>query len=267
MDAITQWFNNNTPYKEGVVLYGSLPSHNKILLKNFQKKESGVHLDKLKYELQKVLNSVQESAKSPQPEISGKQQPKLYETEVLYKNGQNLSNFEKNKIVQHIAQSEIETKTKQALYFHQLPTELQPVLLKANTLFKEMCLLKVQLNEVPVHAEKKALTIQIDISKKQKENELCWQKIDFWLEHKTAPKMQTSDFSELSPANLLKKEQHLFAAISKLKKRKLQNEIDVKKTSSVQEINKLKRSISKQENNLLIKNEELITIKRLINGN
>lgn len=267
MDAITQWFDNNTPYDEGVSLYEKLPNHNKILLKNFQKKQSGVHHEKLKYELRKISDSVNKTAVTSKSELLPKKQTKMYETEVLYKNGQSLSKSAENQIVQHIAQTETENKTKQAIYFHQLPSELQPVLLEANTLFKQMCLLKVQLNNVPAHAEKKALAIQTEIAKKQKENALCWQKIDYWQEHKTAPKLQNSDFSNLTPANLVKKEQYLFASISKINSRLKQNRIDIKKTTSVPELNRLDRLISKQENTLITKNEELITIKRLINGN
>ncbi|MCD8529325.1 MAG: hypothetical protein LRY25_00335 [Flavobacterium sp.] len=38
MNAIEQWKANGTPYNEGVLLYASLPTHNKVLLKKLPKK-------------------------------------------------------------------------------------------------------------------------------------------------------------------------------------------------------------------------------------
>lgn len=252
MNAIEKWKANGTPYDEGVLLYASLPTHNKVLLKNFQKKQTPQLLEKLKYELSKIDKS--EKAVVPvKKEIAKK-------TNI----GQNVS---KNEVVQYIEQQQIQYTTKQALYFHELPEELRPTLLEANTLFKEMCLLKVQLNELPAEAETKALKLQTDISQKQKKNALCWEKLDYWKTHKVAPKEAKSEFESLSPANLLRKEQHLFASISKMKKRLAENKELLQTAKGVNEVNKLQRTIAKQESTLIAKNEELITIKRLINGN
>jgi hypothetical protein len=256
MNAIEQWKANGTPYDEGVLLYASLPSHNKMLLKNFQKKQSPQLLEKLKYELSKIEKSVKETpVKKEVPivklniKINGNQKP-------------NQPN-----VVQYIEQQQTQYTTKQALYFHELPAELRPILLEANTLFKEMCFLKVQLNELPAEAESKALSLQLDIAKKQKQNALCWEKLDYWKTHKVAPKEAKTEFESLSPANMLKKEQHLFASISKMKKRLLQNKEILKTANGVSEVNKLQRTIAKQESTLIAKNEELLTIKRLIHGN
>ena len=130
-----------------------------------------------------------------------------------------------------------------------------------------MCLLKVQLNELPAEAENKALQIQIEIAQKQKKNALCWEKLDYWKTHKVAPKEAESKFETLSPANLIKQEQYFFASISKMKKRLELNRELLKTANGIAEVNKLQRSIAKQESTLIAKNEELITIKRLINGN
>lgn len=251
MNAIEQWKAKGTPYQEGVLLYASFPSHNKVLLKNFQKKQSPQLLEKLKYELSKIDKS-QKAVVPVKKEIPKK-------TSI----GQNVS---KNEVVQYIEQQQILYATKQALYFHELPEELRPTLLEANTLFKEMCLLKVQLNELPAEAETKALQLQTDISKKQKKNALCWEKIDYWKTHKVAPKEPKGKFETLTPANLVKQEQYLFASISKMKKR-LESNIELLKTTvGITELNKLQRTISKQESTLIAKNEELLKIKALING-
>lgn len=250
MNAIEQWKANGTHYQEGVLLYASFPTHNKTLLKNFQRKENAQLLEKLKYELSKIDKSVKVTP---------------IKNEVVEKPniGQKVST---PNVVQYIEHQQTQYTTKQALYFHELPTELRPILLEANTLFKEMCLLKVQLNELPEEAESKALSIQIDITKKQKQNALCWEKLDYWKTHKVAPKEAKSKFEILTPANLVKQEQYLFASISKMKKRLESNRELLKTTVGVIELNKLQRTIAKQESTLIAKNEELLKIKALING-
>lgn len=254
MNAIEQWKANGTPYKEGVLLYASLPTHNKMLLKNFQKKQSPQLLEKLKYELSKV-------DKSEKPKAIKSTQNHSEPVKSIQKQSNVVS------VVQYIEQQQINYTTKQALYFHELPAELRPILLEANTLFKEMCFLKVQLNELPDEAEIKAIEIQLQINQKQKRNALCWEKIDYWKTHKLVPKEAKGNFETLTPANLVKQEQYLFANISKMKKRLAENKEMLKSANGVNEVNKLLRAVSKQESTLIAKNEQLITIKRLINGN
>jgi hypothetical protein len=259
MNAIEQWKSNGTPYDEGVLLYASFPTHNKNLLKNFQRKQTAQLLEKLKYELSKI----DKSAKTAEV---GKN---LHRCKKSAKNDKNVNFGQKlssPNVVQYIEQQQTQYTTKQALYFHELPAELRPILLEANTLFKEMCFLKVQLNELPAEAETKALSLQLDIAKKQKQNALCWEKLDYWKTHKVAPKEAKSKFETLSPANLVKQEQYLFASISKMKKRLELNRELLKNASGVIEVNKLQRAISKQESTLIAKNEELLKIKALING-
>jgi hypothetical protein len=256
MNAIEQWKAKGAPYKEGVLLYASFPTHNKMLLKNFERKQSDQLHEKLKYELSKIDKSVQNQSKAVNTNQNQSEPVKS-----IQKQSNDVS------VVQYIEQQQTQHTTKQALYFHELPASLRPVLLEANTLFKEMCLLKVQLNELPAEVESKALEIQLQIAQKQKRNELCWEKLDYWKTHKVAPKEAKSKFETLTPANLVKQEQYLFASISKMKKRLEANKELLKSANGINEVNKLQRSIAKQESTLIAKNEELITIKRLINGN
>lgn len=251
MNAIDQWKANGTPYDEGVLLYASFPTHNKNLLKNFHRKKTAQLLEKLKYELSKIDKSVKATPVKKE----------VVEKPIV---AQKVST---TNVVQYIEQQQTQYTTKQALYFHELPAELRPILLEANTLFKEMCFLKVQLNELPAEAETKALEIQTEIAQKQKKNALCWEKLDYWKMHKVAPKEASGKFETLSPANLVKQEQYLFASISKMKKRLIENKELLKTANGVSEVNKLQRTIAKQESTLIAKNEELLTIKRLINGN
>lgn len=92
-------------------------------------------------------------------------------------------------------------------------------------------------------------------------------KIDYWKTHKLVPKEAKGKFEKLTPANLVKQEQYLFASISKMKKRLAENKEMLKSANGVNEVNKLLRAVAKQESTLIAKNEQLITIKRLINGN
>lgn len=267
MNAIEQWKANGTPYNEGVLLYASLPTHNKVLLKNFQKKQSPQLLEKLKYELSKFDQSVNSNGqeKTNKNNISNNIEFKKSIKTDSY-NVLNVQKVAKNELVHFIEQQQTNYTTKQALHFHELPPELRPILLEANTLFKEMCLLKVQLNELPAEAETKALQLQTEIATKQKKNALCWEKLDYWKTHKVAPKEAKGKFETLSPANLVKQEQYLFASISKMKKRLELNRELLKTASGVVEVNKIQRTIAKQESTLIAKNEELLKIKALING-
>lgn len=247
MDAVAQWLENGALYDEGVLLYETLPSHNKLLLKNFKRKSTPQLQEKLKYELKKFAKAVTSNS------VNTTSSSVVIVTE------------KKESIINFIEVNYENEEKHQAIFFHDLPTELRPFLLQANTLFKEMCFLKVQLNDLPPLAESKALEIQLKISKKQKENSNCWKKIDYWKEHKVAPKLSNSKAEKLTPAQLVKREQLLFASISKLNARLKSNKEKLASTNSLNESNKLHRAISKQENNLLIKNDELLNIKRLIN--
>jgi hypothetical protein len=72
--------------------------------------------------------------------------------------------------------------------------------------------------------------------------------------------------AKLAPAELLRKEQYLFAAISKLNKRLQLNREASQSVTLLKESNRISNAIRKQENNLIIKNDELQKIKALIHG-
>jgi len=220
MEIMKEWFDGDCDYAFGVAIYGDLPKYNRNLLIMFQKKESAFNRDKLKNELQKYLNApvVVPIVKKIIPAIK----------------------------VNSVETAVLANETKQALFFHQLPPELQPVLLEANQLFKENCFLKVQLNDLPVHAEKQALEIQIKIARNFEQNGLCWKKIDYFLEHRVVPQSKPSEHENLTPAGLLRKQQLLYASISKLKSRLSENNIKLPLAVYVTDRNKLERVIMKQ---------------------
>lgn len=239
MEIIKEWLEGDCNYAFGVAIYGDLPKHNRNLLMTFQRKENSTNREKLKYELKKHLLT-------PVVQIAPKLIPALKTATV--------------------EKSILANENKHALFFHELPTELQPVLLEANQLFKENCFLKVQLNDLPVHAEKKAVEIQLQIHRNFEQNALCWKKIDYFLEHRVVPNLSISEYEELTPAGLLRKQQLLYASISKLNSRLAENHAKLPLAVYVADKSKIERVIQKQEANLLKQNQELILISKLIDG-
>lgn len=243
MEIIQNWFKNGCDYTSGVVIYSNLPKHNPTLLRSFQKKQNSFNKEKLNGELKKFLEKYSQSifVASIQKAVA----------EVISKVPEKLSESDK----------------KESVLFHQLPEILRPVLLDANQLFKENCLLKVRLNELPEHAEKAALDLQIKISANFRKNELCWQKIDLFLEKRIITDSPQSEFESLTPEGRLRTQQLLYASISKLNTRLKLNREQLKTAEHVGTRSKIERQISKQEENLLKKNEKLITLSNLIDGN
>lgn len=230
---INLWFEKGCNYEEGVLLYASVKGCNFILLKNFKKKETPALKEKLKYELKKHLQVEPKALLELKNEVENKKPSTI--------------SYEKT-------------------FFHELPEELRPVLLEANQLFREMCFLKVQLNELQPMAEEEALKIQLAIVGKRKKNELCWKRIDYYKKHKVLIQPKPRKIEQIPPARQLQKEQYLYAAISKLRKRLEENRSELEICIDFKEKNKLKRKIQKQESNILDKEEELQLLKDLINN-
>lgn len=236
MERVEKWFSDNCPYAEGVAIYSESKSPNANLLRLF-KKQSSANFEKLKYELGKLRNSAA-------PVITKiTEKPKL-----------------------NIEATAIAVEKKQQLMFHDLPPELRPELLKANELFRKNCFLKVTLNDLDPDAEEEALRVQMQISDNFKINRICWKKIDFWLEHRQLPKELTSGFEKLTAAQLVKKQQYLFQNISKMKKRFDENLNLISTMESISGKARLQKLATKQDADLIKKNEELQIITKLIDG-
>ncbi|WP_289659500.1 hypothetical protein [Flavobacterium panacagri] len=242
MDLVKNWFSNGCDYASGVIIYSNLPKHNSLLLKQFQKKNNTFNLEKLKYELKKF-------------------EAKYSENEIV-----TILKAEITQIVNSVPAQIDEQVKKNAVLFHQLPESLRPVLLEANNLFKENCMLKVTLNELPEHAEKQSISIQLKIYENIKKNALCWSRIDFYIEKRIITESPKSEFEQLTGARLSKRQQYLFSSISKLKSRLKINKELLKSAESVSQRSKIERAIVKQEENLLNQNEKLLEISKLIDG-
>lgn len=243
MEILQKWFNDGCDYASGVVIYSQLPKHNPTLLKSLQRKENSFNKEKLKYELKKYVEHFRQNSFVEEIQKEVAQLPAAPAKKVT------------------------ESEKKQAVLFHQLPESMRPILLEANQLFKENCLLKVNLNELPAHAEAAAIVIQIKIYNNFKKNQLCWQKIDLFLEKRIIPEPAKHGFENLTPAGLLRQQQLLYASISKLNTRLKNNREALEKATVLAVKSKIERQISKQEENLLQQNEKLIIISNLIDGN
>lgn len=242
MEIIQNWFNEGCDYAKGIVIYGNLPKHNPTLLQNLKKKNNSFNIEKLKYELKKYLDKFDQNTFVAEIKKAVVLLPKSVPGETL------------------------DQEKKHSILFHQLPESMRPILLEANQLFKENCLLKVNLNELPAHAEKAALALQIKIYNNFKKNQLCWQKIDLFLEKRIIPEAPKHGFEELTPAGLLRQQQLLYASISKLNRRLQANREQLKTVTLMAIRVKIERQIVKQEENLIIQNEKLIIISNLIDG-
>lgn len=245
MNEIQQWFTNGCDYASGVLIYNQHPRSNKNIARLLSKRENALNQEKLKYELQKLskVSVVNKAIK-----VSKVKTVNTVAVEKLIKSSVDIA------------------KKKASIFFHQLPPELQPVLLKANVLFKECCLLKVQLNALKPKEESKSLSIQLEISDKRKKNELCWSKIDYWLEHKKIAPEPECEFENMTPAQLLRRDQYLFQSKGKLQKRIDLNKAKLETAVSLDEKNRIIRAIEKQEANLLKQETQQLKIKDIING-
>lgn len=233
MEVVQEWMTNGCDYKQGVEIYKNLKGVNKMLLRQFALAENPQRKAKLIYELKKHLPVVEEV----KPIVQN--QPEMVTVE-----------------------TSVEKETKRvAPLFHELPNELRPVLLEANNLFKENCLLKVQLNECMVLEEEKALQIIIQIDRNFRANQMCWDKINYWKTHKILPKQTAvSNISQWSMDKLLKQQHLLGSSLSKMEKRLKENELKFKNAEGA-ESDRIKRLVAKQEKEVIKKREELLKIK------
>lgn len=240
MEDVQKWFDTGCEYTQGLALYAKCPGMLPVLFKRLSKGNTPYNLDKLTHELKKHI---------PQ-----KPSPKRDVVKTVPKNtGADL----------HQVKAE---EKKQALMFHQLPAELRPVYKQAMDLFRDNCLLKTELNDLRPEMESEALTLQLRIFDNLKKNALCWQKINYWQEHKRLPVTKASQLTTLTAAALVKKQQHLFSSISRLKKRLAANITVFEIETAVHKKTLLERAVAKQRANLMRQEEDLQEITNLIDG-
>ena len=240
---IQEWLHNGADYAQGVKIYKSLPGHSKLLLRQFALRENPLRKEKLMYELKKFINhqpELQKISATPAPIVEDPRKEAVTETIIA-------------------------AETQTAPLFHELPTELRPVLLEANTLFRENCYLKAELNEVAIDDEERALAIQVKIDRNFKANAMCWEKIEYWRTHKVLPKtIATQDIANYSMDKLIKELQLLNSSVSRMEKRLKQNKEALKVVENLREEQKIQRKIAKQEADIIKKREQILIIKTTI---
>lgn len=250
MEVIQQWLDSGADYNKGVEIYKNTKGCSKMLLRQFALRETTQRKEKLIYELKKLIPkqvSVLPTKLTALPTKLtapvAKQQPK-------------------EQVVLQTAEKE---SKRIAPLFHELPPELRPVLLEANNLFKENCMLKAELNEVAIEDEATALQIQIRISRNFKANAVCWDKIEYWQKHKQLPKeTSVENISAYSMGKLLREQANINSSVSRMEKRLKINQANLSAEENPAERNKLLRKIAKQEKDILQKREQQLIIKNTI---
>jgi hypothetical protein len=244
MESIQKWLDTGCKYPEGVALYATMPGCMPVLLKRLQEGHTPVKHEKLKYELRKILkqNPAPVPAPTPVPAAAAKPIP----------------------MPVPVTAEPRAPDAKQKLLFHQLPPELRPVLQEANALFAEKCLLKTMLNDLAPEMESEALELCIRIYSLTQKNARCWQKIDYWKEHRALPPLEAPKHYDLGGAQLAKKQQNLFSSISRLKKRLEQNRLQYEAEERTAARARLLIAIAKKAGNLIKQEDELLAITSLI---
>lgn len=237
MESVNTWFENGCGYWPGVELYATTKGAKPTLLRNLRKKESAENLQKLKYELEPFRTA---PAPVPQPKPAPKQTKPTVKA--------------------------IPVPETNPVLFHSLPAALRPVLLEANACFREACMLKAELNDLPADAEQEALRLQLKIFSLMKKNALCWERIDHWERHGRTLVEEKPTFQKLSGGLQAKRQALLFSSISKLKKR-LQANIDMlANTTDLKQRTRLEKNVAKQSGNLLNQETQLAELTALIDS-
>ena len=236
---VNEWFLNGSNYNEGVLLYASLQGHSSNLVRLFLRKESPANLEKLSYELGK-------------------------HREVFFSNKE--ANDPK-KDVQRKTESFVKTSSDPGGFYriNQLPTQLHPLLIKQRNDFQTAISLHAQLTQLHPDEEGAAVTLCIQIEDLFDALATAQKILDHYVKHKVVLNIESRNFEDLSPAQLLRSRNNKSSRVSKYKKK-----IDVLKQTlgNVSKAEKTKRTIALEKAaSLLLQHElELQQLNELING-
>lgn len=239
---IQKWINNGCDYEEGVRLYAQV-GKNMILLKRFHKNWSAWNEEKLKNELLKFNSSKSIPKKSPQ---EAPMQPTTSPTRTA-----------ESPVIKEIKSKPISA----------YPAKLHPVYqLRVNSFYKYASL-KMQLNKLAPEKESEALKIQFEIWEEIMTNDKCWKILQHYDETGIIlPLDPSSDFSNLSPQELVNQRQRLYVnkskrmkTISNLSALLSKEKNEAKKIHTTEKLRKKQGEIQQIENDI----QELTT---LING-
>lgn len=196
---INDWFTNGCDYDQGVALYAALNKSNHNLVRLFKRKHSTNNEAKLKYELSKfrdvtVLPLVAVvNTEKVNPQVDLNQARSLSGVEVP------------------------PTNTYRPLKINELPVELHPMFIQQKTDFHTACSSKIILDALEPEQEQEALELCIKIEELFDSIERAWKVFDYYIEHGTILNVATTNFSDLSAAQLIQRRNQLRTRLSKEK--------------------------------------------------
>lgn len=130
----------------------------------------------------------------------------------------------------------------------QYPVELHPTYQNAYQIWVNVCSLKIQLNATPRHDEKEAFKIQTSILEKMQKFDGCKDALDHYNDHKRIlPTITKSDFSGLSPLEIITKRNSLRSLITKRKQTIVRQEAKLPEESSTDYYKKISALNRKKE--------------------
>lgn len=205
MDAISEWFKNSKDYNIGVALYATLPNKKIRVLKKLNKGKSHQNMATLVSELRKFKNAPKT------PEVK-----KIVIPEVAKPATQDTINIEAARKQQSHESVQREFGN---IRIGDLPAELRPKFLRAQSVFYNMIELKFALNDLPHNANDSALKIILQIEDLEEERDIIWRELHHWKAHKTLLEVPITDFSNLTELQLDKQKRNFRSSITKIKKR------------------------------------------------
>ncbi|WP_435263419.1 hypothetical protein [Tenacibaculum sp. nBUS_03] len=222
--TIDTWLSsNNQDYKIALQLYEALPTCNRHFLKAMQKADTPQNLIKLRYQLEKY-----KKLEVPKATISKKNKPTLIRT------------------------TEPKPSFKPRVLITDLPLELHATYIEQKNNFAKACSLKMQLNALEEHEiEHKALGVILKIESLFKAINEAWKIIDYYLEHKEVIQVPKTTLENLTPIELLKKQNSLRSSITRQKTRKEKLLAELKNTSLRTQKLKLETKIEKATKKLI----------------
>lgn len=214
MQQIDNWFSNSKDYHEGVAIYASLPIKHPRLLQQLNQGKTNTNMATLVSELRKYNNTtlLRDTKQSVQPKKVNLKVDLLPKTTT-----QTTINIDAERKQQTNASI---TREFAGIKMGDLPPELRPKFLRAQSVFYQMIELKFALNDLLPEAQESALSIILQIEGLDEERDIIWAELHHWKAHKTllvttAP----SDYSTKTPLQLDQQKRNLRSSITKISKR------------------------------------------------
>lgn len=250
MDSITAWFSGSKDYYEGVALYASLPIKKTRILKNLNRGKNNRNMSMLVSELRKYNAKPKKVTKPVQVIVEVPRHP------------------DQDQINQEHRRTHLATESQKhefgGIRLGDLPAELRPRFLRAQSVFYQMIELKFVLNDLPDKDADSALSIMLQIVQLDEERDTIWEELHHWKKHRTMLTVPEDDFSNLDPKALWRKKRNLEANITKISKRVDQRYSDLEAETNKHDQLLIESSIRKSENTLHQHKVNLEKIKKLI---